>query len=180
MAIVGCSWAEKSWRECDLASGLGRKVALALARMRSGQGESGPKRCGARPPEPPKHPPRPQVLDGFPVWDLSPKKDKVIGLVASGVDATSASASEAGPSSAPSDPFPPIETRPPPRAARRMPTPLNPPRSDPFSFASTRHDVPWSEKSGATATSRGSTQAEDEKVDGKEEEEQVEIKEVRV
>ena len=57
---------------------------------------------------------------------------------------------------------------------------INPPRSDPFSFASTRHDVPWSEKSGVAATSRGSTQAEDEKVDGKEEEEQVEIKEVRV
>ena len=137
-------------------------------------------RLRLRPQRQPKHPSRPQVLDGFPVWDLSPTKDKVIGLVASGVDATSASASEAGPSSAPSDPFPPIETRPPPRAARRMPTPLNPPRSDPFSFASTRHDVPWSEKSGATATSCGATQAEDDKVDGKEEEEEVEIKEVRV
>ena len=45
----------------------------------------------------------------------------------------------------------------------------------------TRHDVPWSEKSGVAATSRGSTQAEDDKVDGKEEEEEeVEIKEVRV
>ena len=45
-------------------------------------------RLRLRPHRQPKPQPRPQVLDGFPVWDLSPTNDKVIGLVSS-ADTTS-------------------------------------------------------------------------------------------